>query len=304
MNEELDINLIDRFIAGDITPQEARRVLGMMRDDPVTMLKVETLLELEGRESASRMPMLSMAADDELFRICAAVCEDRIRRMLDGDDGVPRNIDEESSTIAGPGGVRLYRIGRRLQEDGRSVARQYGASMDDIAKRVFSGCGVIAVADRGLLAGRPASGTLHAVQVTAVKDDAVTIFDPADGAEKDVPHQRFLDAWDGAMRYCVTAARRGGMPYSPRPADIDADSVDGDILDAAGALAEEAHEAREAACPGDRVPYGDLPEARRRAEETALLHTLRVIQRMGYDIRKHRNDSFDGSGSRNGEENE
>ncbi len=269
--------LVDRFVAGDATPQEAAAVLAAMRADASLRRKVDTLLTLEGTEMPD-MPALRAAAADADFALCAIDCEGRVRRALDGPDAPPRDMDDDSF-VWRHDGTPIHAIGVTLEHDGHSVVRQYGLSLDDIRRYLQTGY-VIAVVTLP-------SSALHAVQVLRADDGTVRIYDPEDEREKDLPEEDFLDAWNGSLRYAVAAGKKGTLPYAPHPAPIGDTPVDDAVAGAAAALAGEAYE-KEAETLGRKTPYCDLPDDERRAREAALLHALRAVVRMGYDIRKAR----------------
>lgn len=269
--------LVDAFVGGYASPEETERVLAAMRTDESLRRRVELLLEMEG-EAVHELPVLSRAADDDVWDLCATECESRVRRVLAG--GIPHDLGGDDDVPWQGGGIPLHAIGRTLERDGYSVTRQYGLSAGDLQRYLKGGACVIAV-----LAGSGGGTSLHAVHVLETTAEKIIFYDPSVDGEVAMRRELFLDLWEGSLRYAVIAAQKGTLPYVPHPAPVDGDALDGDLAGAAAAVCEEMHESLAAAC-GWRVPYGDLPSDERKSYENALLHGLRAIQRMGYSLQR------------------
>lgn len=94
--------------------------------------------------------------------------------------------------------------------------------------------------------------------------------------------------------------------YIPRPIDVSDVELNGDLLELREAIAENAHDIwaaeriKEGWSVGEErneqkkqtpclVRYSELPESEKAYDRNMAMHTLKLVQKLGYDIVKTRN---------------
>lgn len=292
-------DLLDAFIAGDATPEEAALVMRAMRDDAALREKVRLLRLLEDADEEGAAVPLERAAAAAPGNLCDVMCERRILSDYLPETALVRFLADDVNTWITEKGVPLYDIGEGLRLAGMAVLRRYDCTVKDIGDGLRHGYALIAVADDGLLDGGAESGTLHAVVVLAHEGTTMTVYDPADDADVYVFTDDFLRAWAASRCYLVTAAP-GELQYIPHPVDTRDVLLDDDLLALTAALAENAHETAQDALYGagwrcgdydataktrpDMVPFSRLPEEARAGYGEAAAATLRLARKLGYRI--------------------
>ena len=105
-------------------------------------------------------------------------------------------------------GTPLQHMGNLMKHEGMKVDRRYNATTEDIKEALERGDGIIVAVDSDkLYPERPdeEDATNHAVVVTGINSESVTIFDPGNIAEIDIPLQLFMSAWRESKYYIVCA---------------------------------------------------------------------------------------------------
>ena len=151
--------------------------------------------------------MLQMAALSG-ENICAVLCELFILQR----HHIPYNEEELVNTAKQEGwlkpqGTPLYCIGNLLELKGLKVERQYDTTISDLRLAIENDDDVVVGVDREKLyadENDPEDLTNHAVVVTAINNDGVTIFDPYKKPEIiSIPLPEFMDAWKESRFYMV-----------------------------------------------------------------------------------------------------
>jgi hypothetical protein len=106
-----------------------------------------------------------------------------------------------------PQGTPLYCIGNLLELKGLKVERQYDTTISDLRLAIENDDDVVVGVDREKLyadENDPEDLTNHAIVVTAINNDGVTIFDPYKKPEIiNIPLPEFMDAWKESRFYMV-----------------------------------------------------------------------------------------------------
>lgn len=256
------------------------------------------------------LPMTAMAAEDQQNNLCAIRCEGIALRHF-GFEVDDEDLIEESRVEGWlrAEGTALHHIGKLAGRRGLNVAHRYDCSTDDILRALEKNQVVIAVVDGGELFGDPEWESMedaiigeipdHAVVVTALDNDSITILDPFTSQEVDTyPLPQFLDAWADSSRNLVLIG--DGDDYEPHPIDLSGVGIPEDLQDLCEALAENAHEiwARDRMREGwtygpvrdesqrrdpDLLPYNRLSDSKRRYGREQMMNLLRLLGKLGWD---------------------
>lgn len=203
--QDISDELLAAYLEGNVNEQEAAQVLEAVRTDDELQQVLDIALLLEDAEE--EQPMLQMAAEGSR-NLCDVQCEAFILQRC----GISCTIDElleiakEHHWIR-RAGTPLDCIGNLMEHKGLKVIRRHRATLDDVREALVTGCGVIAAVDSDkLYPERPdeEDATNHAVVVTGIKEDVVTIYDPENIPEADFPLQLFLSAWNESRNYMVS----------------------------------------------------------------------------------------------------
>lgn len=255
-------------------------------------------------------PLTAMAAEDRQNKLCAIRCEGIALRHFGFDVGDGELIGE--SRAAGwlrAEGTALHHIGKLSGRRGLNVAHRYDCSPGDILRALEKNQVVIAAVDGGELVGDPEwelkedalIGEIpdHAVVVTAIDNDTVTIIDPSTSQDTDTyPITQFLDAWADSSRNLILIG--SGDDYEPHPIDLSDIEISDDLRDLCEVLAENAHEVwasdrmREGWTYGpvrddrkrrhpDLLPYNRLEESKKLQRCEMAANTLRLLKKLGWD---------------------
>lgn len=303
-NNHISDELLAAFLDGNTTPENMARIINAAAHDP----ELREMIELSGivdadmlRSDMSSLPMMEMAAYSQDDCMCAVECETYILQQSRHDispDEMRQRV--KSLCLLKDKGMPLYNIGRLSEDMGMSVTRRYDASVADLEANT------LAVVDWSALNGDKPNGIFHAVVIKSISDTdkSITIFDPS------IPEQcatigsnRFNTAWTCASNYLVTITDKGMKPYIPHPIDLSDIELDGRLTELREAIAENAHEvwAENRQKQGwsygpkrdddnketpDMVPYSDLPEAEKLYDREMAINTLKLVQKLGYEVFK------------------
>lgn len=296
--------LLAAYLDGNATEEETRRVLAALREDAALREAVGIALRADS-VPLEVLPMMQMAAQSG-ENLCGVMCEAYIlnRRGLDCDKDRLMAIARENHWLR-PEGLPLHAMGQLLGHMGLMVTHTFDADITDIAAALDLDNDVIVAVDSDKL--YPGSideedAANHAVVVTSIGDDDITIYDPDRGGLETVDIDAFLKAWQTSLNYMVQVLQEAGE-YDPKPINVDDIALTEDLLELREAIAENAHDvwAADRLNEGwlfgperddmlkrhpDLVPYSALPDAEKQYDRKMAMSTIKLLKRMGFDIVK------------------
>ncbi|MBE6271443.1 MAG: hypothetical protein E7101_10910 [Prevotella ruminicola] len=204
--------LLAAYLDGNTSEEETKQVLRALKHDKQLQEILNVALQTEDKASLiplqnEVLPMLQMAALSG-ENICAVLCELFILQR----HHIPYNEEELVNTAKQEGwlkpqGTPLYCIGNLLELKGLKVERKYDTTISDLRLAIENDDDVVVGVDREKLyadENDPEDLTNHAVVVTAINNDGVTIFDPYKKPEIiNIPLPEFMDAWKESRFYMV-----------------------------------------------------------------------------------------------------
>lgn len=255
------------------------------------------------------LPMLQKAAIGS-ENICAVFCEIFIlhRRHLPYDEEWLLNTARRKDWLK-PEGTPLYCLGNLLAYSGMFVTRKYNSSLDDIMRAIKMDNDVVVGVDREKLYAEAIDAedlTNHAVVVTHIEDDTVTVFDPYEAPYiSNIPLSDFLNAWKESQYYMIQVLQ-SVEEYEPRPINVDNIPLEGELEELQEAIAENAHDVwaeariKEGWTYGkerddankrhpDLIPYTALPESEKEYDRIMAFNTIKLVKKLGFDIVKRNN---------------
>lgn len=204
--------LLAAYLDGNTNEEETKQVLRALKHDKQLQEILNLALQTEDKASliplqSEVLPMLQMAALSG-ENICAVLCELFILQR----HHIPYNEEELVNTAKHEGwlkpqGTPLYCIGNLLELKGLKVERKYDTTISDLRLAIENDDDVVVGVDREKLyadENDPEDLTNHAIVVTAINNDGVTIFDPYKKPEIiNIPLPEFMDAWKESRFYMV-----------------------------------------------------------------------------------------------------
>ena len=176
--------LLAAYLDGNTSEDETKQVLQALREDKELQEVLDIALRVEDDSIQSSfttdvIPMLQMAATGR-ENICAVLCEIYIlhRRQLPYNEDWLLNTARRKDWLK-PEGTPLYCLGNLLAYSGMFVSRKYNSTLDDIKYALQRDNDVVVGVDREKLYAEEIDMedlTNHAVVVTHVEDETVTIF--------------------------------------------------------------------------------------------------------------------------------
>lgn len=300
--------LLAAYLDGNTSKEETEQILQAMKSDESLRETLDIALQVDetGYAQFDELPMLQKAALGG-ENICAVLCEIFIlhRRGLPYDEEWLLNTARRRDWLK-PEGTPLYCLGNLLSYSGLFVSRKYDATLDDIRHALQIDNDVVVGVDREKLYAEDIDLedlTNHAVVVTHVDEDSVTIFDPYEEPyNSKIPLQDFLNAWKESRNYMIQILQSVDE-YVPHPINVDDIPLDGDLEELQEAIAENAHdvwaEARinEGWSYGkerddtnkkhpDLVPYTALPDSEKEYDRIMAFNTIKLVKKLGFDIVK------------------
>ncbi len=271
---------------------------GLMNEEPHSGTSVAAEMGI--------LPMLQKAALSG-ENICAVLCEIFVlqRRGIPYDQEWLLNTARRKDWLK-PEGTPLYCLGNLLAYSGLFVCRKYNSTLDDIMQAIKKDNDVVVGVDREKLYAEDIDLndlTNHAVVVTHIDEDAITVFDPCQEPNiARIPISDFLNAWKESQYYMIQVLRSVDE-YTPNPIDVDNISLNDDLEELQEAIAENAHdvwaEARmnEGWTYGkerddtnkkhpDLVPYSALPDGEKEYDRIMAFNTIKLIMKLGFKISK------------------
>ena len=309
--------LLAAFLDGNTSKEETQQVLQALRSDKQLQevldvaLKTDedtTLILHNPTVSFEILPMLQKAAISG-ENICAVLCEIFIlhRRQLPYDEEWLLNTARRKDWLK-PEGTPLYCLGNLLAYSGMFVTRKYDSSLEDIKQAIKKDNDVVVGVDREKLYAEEVDLedlTNHAVVVTHIENNIVTIFDPYEEPYiSNIPLQDFLNAWKESHNYMIQVLQSVDE-YEPHPINVDTIPLDGDLEELQEAIAENAHDVwAEARIKDgwtygkerndaqkhnpDLVPYTALSEGEKEYDRIMAFKTIKLVKKLGFDIIKRK----------------
>lgn len=194
--------LLAAFLDGNTNAEETVQVLNTLKTDPEMSEILDIALRLE-----EETPTLQMAAEGGR-NLCDVQCEAYILNHsgIDCDIEELLEIAKENHWIL-RAGTPLNCIGNLIKHMGLKVIRKYKVSVEEVKEALEKGYSIIVAVDCDkLYPERPdeEDATNHAIVVTGITDDNVTIFDPENVTEVNIDLPLFMSAWRESRFYMVT----------------------------------------------------------------------------------------------------
>lgn len=307
-NKYISDELLAAYLDGNASKEETELILQAMKSDDSLRETLDIALQVDEAEYAQlqELPMLQKAALGG-ENICAVLCEIFIlhRRGLPYDEEWLLNTARRKDWLK-PEGTPLYCLGNLLSYSGLFVSRKYDATLDDIRHALHKDNDVVVGVDREKLYAEDVDLedlTNHAVVVTHIEDDSVTIFDPYEEPyNSKIPIQDFINAWKESHNYMIQILQSVDE-YVPHPINVDDIPLDGDLEELQEAIAENAHDVwaeariKEGWSYGkerddtnkkhpDLVPYTALPDSEKEYDRIMAFNTIKLVKKLGFDIVK------------------
>jgi len=302
--------LLAAYLEGNTNEAETLEVLNALKVDPELQETLDIALKVEDETAQTTdLPAMQIAAlSDE--NICAVRCEMFIlhRRGIPYDEEWLLNTARRKDWLK-PEGTPLYCLGYLLAYSGLLVNRKYDSTIDDIQQALAMDNDVVVGVDREKLYAEAVDLedlTNHAVVVTHIEKDSVTIFDPYEEPYiSNIPLSDFLNAWKESHNYMIQILQ-SVEEYEPHPVNVDKIPLDGNLEELQEAIAENAHDVwaeariKEGWTYGEKrddtnkkhpdlVPYTALPDSEKEYDRIMAFNTIKLVKKLGFDIVK-RND--------------
>lgn len=317
-NKEYKISdeLLAAYLDGNTTKEETELVLKALKTDKELQEVLDIAVQTE-EECATILPMNTSFTEEILpvfqkaalsgENVCAVLCEMYIlhRRHLPYDEEWLLEAARRKDWLK-PEGTPLYCLGNLLAYSGMLVSRKYNSTLDDIQRALDRDNDVVVGVDREKLYAEEVDLedlTNHAVVVTHIEEDTVTIFDPYEEPYiVNIPTPDFLNAWKESQNYMIQVLQ-SVEEYEPHPINVDQIPLDGDLEELQEAIAENAHDVwaearmKEGWTYGkerddknlkhpDLIPYTALPDSEKEYDRIMAFNTIKLVKKLGYDIVK------------------
>ena len=303
--------LLAAYLDGNTNAEETKQVLNALKTDKQLQeilhiaLKVEDEITLMPLQSEVP-PMLQMAALCG-ENVCAVLCEIFIlqHHNIPYDKDSLINTARENDWLK-PEGTPLYCVGNLLAYSGLFVSRRYDSTLEDIRHALEKDNDVVIGVDREKLYAEEfdlEDLTNHAVVVTKIEGDTVTIFDPyKDPYITKIPVSDFLNAWKESHNYMIQVFQ-SAEEYEPHPINVDSIPLDEDLEEVLEAIAENSHDiwaekmmkegwsygkVRDEVLKHDPslLPYTALPEDEKEYDRLLAYNTIKLVKKLGFSNRK------------------
>lgn len=299
--------LLAAYLEGNTSEAETLEVLNALKADPELQETLDIALKVEDEPAQIiDLPAMQIAAlSDE--NICAVRCEMFIlhRRGIPYDEEWLLNTARRKDWLK-PEGTPLYCLGYLLAYSGLLVNRKYDSTIDDIQQALAMDNDVVVGVDREKLYAEAVDLedlTNHAVIVTHIEKDTVTIFDPYEEPYiSNISLSDFLNAWKESHHYMIQILQ-SVEEYEPHPVNVDKIPLDGNLEELQEAIAENAHDVwaeariKEGWTYGEKrddtnkkhpdlVPYTALPDSEKEYDRIMAFNTIKLVKKLGFDIVK------------------
>lgn len=199
--EYISDELLAAYLDGETNIEETVRVLNALRNDPDLREALDISIQLDEEE-----PLLQMAAEGGR-NLCDVECEAYVLNQK----GIDCNVEElleiaKANHWIRRAGTPLYCIGNLIEHMGLKVTKKYHASIVELQDVLRKGDGVIVAVDCDkLYPERPdeEDATNHAIVVTGIDEEHVTIYDPENSSEVNIKLPLFMSAWHESQNYMV-----------------------------------------------------------------------------------------------------
>lgn len=310
--------LLAAYLDGNTTRKETELVLKALKTDKELQEVLDIAVEIE-EENAAVLPVDTTFKEEILpmfqkaalsgENICAVLCEIYIlhRRQLPYDEEWLMNTARRKDWLRSEG-TPLYCVGNLLAYSGMFVSRKYNSTLEDIQRAIDKDNDVVVGVDREKLYAEEVDLedlTNHAVVVTHIGEDVVTIFDPyEDPYIVNIPMPDFLNAWKESQYYMIQVLQ-SVEEYEPHPIDVDQIPLDRDLEELQEAIAENAHDVwaearmKEGWSYGkkrndatkehpDLIPYTALPDSEKEYDRIMAFNTIKLVKKLGWDLKKRK----------------
>ena len=286
--------LLAAYLEGNTNEAETLEVLNALKADPELQKTLDIALKVEDETAQTTdLPAMQIAAlsDENTY-----------------DEEWLLNTARRKDWLK-PEGTPLYCLGYLLAYSGLLVNRKYDSTIDDIQQALAMDNDVVVGVDREKLYAEAVDLedlTNHAVVVTHIEKDSVTIFDPYEEPYiSNIPLSDFLNAWKESHHYMIQILQSVDE-YEPHPVNVDKIPLDGNLEELQEAIAENAHDVwaeariKEGWTYGEKrddtnkkhpdlVPYTALPDSEKEYDRIMAFNTIKLVKKLGFDIVK-RND--------------
>ncbi len=303
--EYLSDELLAAYLEGNTNEEETRKVLQALRGDKELQETLDIALKVEESETLPMFQKAAMSGEN----ICAVLCEIFIlhRRQLPYDEEWLLNTARRKDWLRTEG-TPLYCLGNLLAYSGLFVSRKYNSTLDDIQRAIQMDNDVVVGVDREKLYAEAVDMedlTNHAVVVTHIDKDFISVFDPYEAPYNfNIPPSDFLNAWKESQNYMIQVLQ-SVEEYEPHPIDVDDIPLDRDLEELQEAIAENAHDvwAKARINEGwsygkerddinrlhpDLVPYTALPDSEKEYDRIMAFNTIKLVKKLGFDIIRRR----------------
>lgn len=304
--------LLAAYLDGNTSEEETKQVLQALKKDKQLQEVLNVALLAEDEVSiiplqSEVLPMLQMAALSG-ENVCAVLCEIFIlqRHNFTYDKEKLINTARKNDWLK-PEGTPLYCLGNLLAYSGLFVSRRYDSTLEDIRRALEKDNDVVIGVDREKLYAEEVDLedlTNHAVVVTKIDHEAITIFDPyEDPYVKKVPVPDFLNAWKESHNYMIQVFQSADE-YEPHPINVDAIPLDEDLEELIEAIAENAHDIWAEKMMKDGwtygkerdelkkqdpciLPYTALPNDEKEYDRLMAYNTIKLVKKLGFGNTNH-----------------
>lgn len=258
------------------------------------------------------LPMTAMAAQNTVDNMCVVRCEGYALRYF-GFDVTDAYLSSKSIECGWQKseGTALYNIGRLCGMYGLNVATHYNSTINDIQRALRRDDVVVATINSCRLDCNAPSATVdvknsmpnHAIIITAVDKETVSLQDPATSALTDrYPVSQFISAWE-CSSYNLVIISNNDDHYEPHPIDLTDVDINDELIELREAIAENAHEVwaynrkkegwtygpvrdDEKKTNPDLVSYNRLPESEKLYDREMAMNTIKLLDKLGWEVRK------------------
>lgn len=304
--------LLAAYLDGNTSEEETKQVLQALKKDKQLQEVLNVALQAEDEVSiiplqSEVLPMLQMAALSG-ENVCAVLCEIFIlqRHNIPYDKENLINTARKNDWLK-PEGTPLYCLGNLLAYSGMFVSRRYDSTLEDIQRALEKDSDVVIGVDREKLYAEEVDLedlTNHAVVVTKIDNDAITIFDPyEDPYVKKVSISDFLNAWKESHNYMIQVFQSADE-YEPHPINVDSIPLDEDLEELIEAIAENAHDIwaekmmKDGWTYGNErdelkkqdpciLPYTALPDDEKEYDRLMAYNTIKLVKKLGFGNTNH-----------------
>lgn len=197
--------LLAAYLEGNVNMEEMTQVLLAVETDTELQETLDIALRVEKMEDES--PMLQMAAEGGR-NLCDVQCEAYVMMQRGVNCSVEELLEvaKENHWIR-RAGTPLNCIGNLVEYKGLKASRKYEATTEDIKGALEEGDGIIVAVDSDKLYPEQPDeedATNHAIVVTGIDTDTVTIYDPEKNAEVKIHQKQFMSAWKESNCFMVS----------------------------------------------------------------------------------------------------